>query len=103
MFTPSGPAGIFAPSVAPGANLGRVFLNEFVCVRNPPPLSFHSQLLHEWLTLCAGPTVLHHQSRRVGLHRPHQLLFHAHDRPLDHRLHIVRVFSYRSGGCSFCV
>ncbi|KAM5543171.1 hypothetical protein V8D89_003045 [Ganoderma adspersum] len=31
MFTPSGPAGIFAPYVAPGANLGRVFLNEFVC------------------------------------------------------------------------
>ena len=35
MFTPSGPAGVFAVYVTPGANLGRVFLNEFVCVRTP--------------------------------------------------------------------
>ncbi len=33
MFTPSGPAGVFAVYAAPGANLGRIFLNEFVCVR----------------------------------------------------------------------
>ena len=32
MFTPNGPAGIFALYVSPTANLGRVFLNEFVCV-----------------------------------------------------------------------
>ncbi|TFK88729.1 aquaporin-like protein [Polyporus arcularius HHB13444] len=31
MFTPNGPAGVFALYVAPTANLGRVFLNEFVC------------------------------------------------------------------------
>ncbi|THH29258.1 hypothetical protein EUX98_g4917 [Antrodiella citrinella] len=31
MFTPQGPAGIFAFYVLPGANLGQVFLNEFVC------------------------------------------------------------------------
>ncbi|KAI0780180.1 aquaporin-like protein [Fomes fomentarius] len=31
MFTPSGPAGVFAIYVAPGTNLGQVFLNEFVC------------------------------------------------------------------------
>jgi len=30
MFTPQGPAGIFALYVTPGSNLGRVFLNEFV-------------------------------------------------------------------------
>ena len=33
MFTPSGPAGIFAPYAPPGLGLGRVFLNEFVTVR----------------------------------------------------------------------
>ncbi|KAI1791277.1 aquaporin-like protein [Ganoderma leucocontextum] len=31
MFTPSGPAGVFALYVNPGFHLGRVFLNEFVC------------------------------------------------------------------------
>ncbi|KAI0829875.1 aquaporin-like protein [Trametes gibbosa] len=31
MFTANGPAGVFALYVPPGANLGRVFLNEFVC------------------------------------------------------------------------
>ncbi|KAI0780179.1 aquaporin-like protein [Fomes fomentarius] len=31
LFTPNGPAGVFALYVAPGSNLGRVFLNEFVC------------------------------------------------------------------------
>ncbi|KAF7792423.1 hypothetical protein EIP86_003460 [Pleurotus ostreatoroseus] len=31
IFTPSGPAGIFAPYAAPGSKLGQVFLNEFVC------------------------------------------------------------------------
>lgn len=30
-FTPSGPAGIFGLYVQPGSNLGRVFLNEFIC------------------------------------------------------------------------
>lgn len=30
-FTPAGPAGIFGMYVAPGSNLGSVFLNEFVC------------------------------------------------------------------------
>ena len=33
LFTPNGPAGVFALYVAPGTNLGQVFLNEFVCVR----------------------------------------------------------------------
>uniref|UniRef100_A0A0W0G174 Putative aquaporin-like protein n=1 Tax=Moniliophthora roreri TaxID=221103 RepID=A0A0W0G174_MONRR len=33
MFTPSGPAGAFGLYAVPGSNLGRVFLNEFVCVR----------------------------------------------------------------------
>lgn len=32
MFTPQGPAGIFALYAPPGAKLGQVFLNEFVCV-----------------------------------------------------------------------
>lgn len=32
MFTANGPAGIFALYASPTANLGRVFLNEFVCV-----------------------------------------------------------------------
>ena len=40
MFTPNGPAGAFALYVSPGSNLGRVFLNEFVCVRNSPLLRF---------------------------------------------------------------
>ncbi|EIW63166.1 aquaporin-like protein [Trametes versicolor FP-101664 SS1] len=31
MFTANGPAGVFALYVPPGTNLGRVFLNEFVC------------------------------------------------------------------------
>lgn len=31
-FTANGPAGIFALYEAPGTPLGRVFLNEFVCV-----------------------------------------------------------------------
>ncbi|KAI0743404.1 aquaporin-like protein [Daedaleopsis nitida] len=31
MFTPSGPAGVFALYAPPGVNLGRIFLNEFVC------------------------------------------------------------------------
>ncbi|THV02310.1 aquaporin-like protein [Dendrothele bispora CBS 962.96] len=31
LFTPQGPAGAFALYVMPGASLGRVFLNEFVC------------------------------------------------------------------------
>ncbi|THH27705.1 hypothetical protein EUX98_g6482 [Antrodiella citrinella] len=31
LFTPSGPAGIFALYVLPGSKLGQVFLNEFVC------------------------------------------------------------------------
>ncbi|KAK7027994.1 hypothetical protein VNI00_015080 [Paramarasmius palmivorus] len=31
MFTPNGPGGIFGLYVTPGSNLGRVFLNEFVC------------------------------------------------------------------------
>ena len=31
-FTPTGPGGIIALYTQPGANLGRVFLNEFVCV-----------------------------------------------------------------------
>lgn len=35
LFTPNGPAGVFALYVAPGSNLGRVFLNEFVCVCRP--------------------------------------------------------------------
>lgn len=35
MFTPSGPAGIFALYVAPGANLGNVFANEFFSVSCP--------------------------------------------------------------------
>ena len=33
MFTPSGPAGVFAVYATPGFSLGRLFLNEFVCVR----------------------------------------------------------------------
>lgn len=32
VFTAQGPAGIFALYVAPGAKLGQVLLNEFVCV-----------------------------------------------------------------------
>ena len=32
MFTPNGPAGVFALYAPTGANLGRIFLNEFVCV-----------------------------------------------------------------------
>jgi hypothetical protein len=32
MFSSSGPAGVFGLYVAPGTNLGRVFLNEFVTV-----------------------------------------------------------------------
>ncbi|KAM5543170.1 hypothetical protein V8D89_003044 [Ganoderma adspersum] len=31
LFTPSGPAGVFAIYLAPGTSLWRVFLNEFVC------------------------------------------------------------------------
>jgi len=31
MFTPSGPAGIFATYLLPDSNIGQVFLNEFVC------------------------------------------------------------------------
>ncbi|THH31338.1 hypothetical protein EUX98_g2843 [Antrodiella citrinella] len=31
MFTPQGPAGIFAFYIRPGSNVGQVFLNEFVC------------------------------------------------------------------------
>ncbi|TBU30229.1 aquaporin-like protein [Dichomitus squalens] len=31
LFTPSGPAGVFAIYLAPGTSFGRVFLNEFVC------------------------------------------------------------------------
>ncbi|TFK88730.1 aquaporin-like protein [Polyporus arcularius HHB13444] len=31
LFTPNGPAGVFAIYVTPGTNLGQVFLNEFVC------------------------------------------------------------------------
>ncbi|KAI0356340.1 aquaporin-like protein [Trametes cingulata] len=31
MFTANGPAGVFALYAAPGMNLGRIFLNEFVC------------------------------------------------------------------------
>ncbi|KAI0743405.1 aquaporin-like protein [Daedaleopsis nitida] len=31
LFTPNGPAGVFAIYVAPGTSLGQVFLNEFVC------------------------------------------------------------------------
>ena len=33
MFTANGPAGIFAIYATPGVSLGRIFLNEFVCVR----------------------------------------------------------------------
>jgi hypothetical protein len=32
MFSSSGPAGVFGLYVAPGTNLARVFLNEFVTV-----------------------------------------------------------------------
>lgn len=32
LFTPNGPAGVFALYVTSGTNLGQVFLNEFVCV-----------------------------------------------------------------------
>lgn len=39
MFTANGPAGVFALYVPPGTNLGRVFLNEFVCVRPPSSTS----------------------------------------------------------------
>ena len=39
LFTPSGPAGVFAIYLAPGTSLWRVFLNEFVCVS-----SFHIHL-----------------------------------------------------------
>lgn len=35
LFTPSGPAGIFALYVAPGANLGNVFANELFSVSCP--------------------------------------------------------------------
>lgn len=31
LFTPQGPAGIFALYVGPGANLGQVFVSEFIC------------------------------------------------------------------------
>ncbi|THV02271.1 aquaporin-like protein [Dendrothele bispora CBS 962.96] len=31
LFTPQGPAGAFGLYVTPGTNLGRVFLNEFIC------------------------------------------------------------------------
>lgn len=34
-FTANGPGGIFALYEAPGTPLGRVFLNEFVCVCRP--------------------------------------------------------------------
>lgn len=37
MFTPSGPAGIFALYAPAGYNLGRIFLNEFVCVSTDVP------------------------------------------------------------------
>lgn len=32
-YTPNGPGGIFALSLLPGSNLGRAWVNEFVCVR----------------------------------------------------------------------
>ena len=35
MFTPNGPAGVIALYAPTGASLGRIFLNEFVCVRPP--------------------------------------------------------------------
>ena len=35
MFTPNGPAGVFALYAPTGASLGRIFLNEFICVRPP--------------------------------------------------------------------
>ena len=47
LFTPSGPAGVFAIYLAPGTSVGRVFLNEFVCV-SPFPfncLSDHRHIL----------------------------------------------------------
>ena len=40
-FTAQGPAGIFALYVAPTANLGQVFVNEFVCVRVDPSPFLH--------------------------------------------------------------
>ena len=39
LFTPNGPAGAFAVYVTPGSDLGRVFLNEFVCVCVPRQLT----------------------------------------------------------------
>ena len=35
MFTPNGHAGVFALYGPADSNLGRGFLNEFVCVRRP--------------------------------------------------------------------
>lgn len=46
MFTPQGPAGIFALYLLPGSNLGQVFLNEFVCVRTTSSRLCKNDLIH---------------------------------------------------------
>ena len=68
MFTPNGPAGIFAVYVTPGLNLGRVFLNEFIVVR---PFIRHRPSTLIWsLNHPILVTGLHDRPRHLGLHRP---------------------------------
>lgn len=52
LFTPSGPAGVFAIYLAPGTSLWRVFLNEFVCVSS---CSIHSP----WHRRCNSLVLTH--------------------------------------------
>ena len=97
MFTANGPAGIFAIYATPGVSLGRIFLNEFVCVCPFFSRNFPSARL----TRCFA-TGLPHRTRHLGVPRPHQLLCPARCGPLDHLLRIVSVPMLALSKSSIC-
>ena len=87
MFTPQGPAGIFALYAPAGSKLGQVFLNEFVCVCRRRTLGYTTPTDAPTCVL-AG---LFDRSRHLVMPGPHQLHGSPICRSMDCRLLLVRL------------
>lgn len=85
-FTPNGTGGIFGLYTIAGANLSRVFLNEFVsvsyCAQQKRCMRFN-------LNRMKSPGYSH-RSHHLGLHRPHKLPRTSRSCTMGHQFRLVR-------------
>lgn len=83
MFTAQGPGGIFGLYTMNGAQLGYVFVNEFVCV------SYFTQS-HEMRMLNPPYSGFHPRGRHLRLHRPDEPILPSCLSTVDYWIHLVR-------------